>query len=126
MKFLRSLSLPLLAACWSFPAQGAQIIACVVADNLQGNPTYFGMATTVTKLRCEIANKDFFPTLPLLYQQGWRLIQVVGGDHAMSTGNRGPSPLYFLEREDVPPPANGGEQGNSKAGAAVPPKSGKK
>jgi hypothetical protein len=75
----------------------AQILACVVAD-VEGNTSYFGTATTATKLKCELANPDVMPTLAELYAAGWRLIDVLGGDHAIAMGNRGPSPLYLLER----------------------------
>jgi hypothetical protein len=105
---LRLLPLAVLALA---PAQvlGADIVACIVAD-LESNSSYYGMATTVTRLRCEFANKDYYPTLPELYRQGWRLIQVLGGDQALSQGTRGPSPLYLLEREApmAPPVASPG------------------
>ncbi len=57
---------------------GTDIVACIVADT-QNNSSYYGMATTVTRLKCEFTNKDYYPTLPELYRQGWRLIQVLGG-----------------------------------------------
>jgi hypothetical protein len=100
--FLLALA-PLLLSMASHPVSGAnaEVVACVVADTPE-NPAYYGMATTVTQLKCEFTNKDYLPTLGQLYKQGWRLIEVVGGDHALSMGNRGPSPLYFLEREVVP------------------------
>jgi len=101
MTLLRRL-LPLAVAAL-VPQQvlGAEIVACIVADT-PNNSSYYGMATTVTRLRCEFTNKDYFPTLPELYRQGWRLIQVLGGDQALSQGTLGPSPLYLLEREAVP------------------------
>jgi len=82
-------------------ALGADIVACIVADTAN-NSSYYGMATTVTRLKCEFTDKDYYPTLPELYRQGWRLIQILGGDHALSQGTRGPSPLYLLEREAQP------------------------
>jgi hypothetical protein len=105
--------LPLAAlamACASLPALGTDIVACVVATNAANNATYYGAATTVTQLKCEFTNKDYFPTLPELYRQGWRLIQVLGGDQAILKGGQGVSPLYLLERE-----------GNAPAAAAAPP-----
>jgi len=92
---------PALLMLVSSQVLATDIVACVVADT-QNNPSYYGMATTVTRLKCEFANKDYFPTLPDLYRQGWRLIQVLGGDHALSQGTRAPSPLYLLERDTVP------------------------
>ncbi len=83
------------------PAASAEITACVIAG-LQGNPSYYSTATTATRLKCELNAADYYPTLNELYQQGFRLIQVIGGDHAMSLGNGGPSPLYLLERETSP------------------------
>jgi hypothetical protein len=101
-------------------ALGADIVACIVADTAN-NSSYYGMATTVTRLKCEFTDKDYYPTLPELYRQGWRLIQVLGGDHALSQGTRGPSPLYLLEREAPPaPPAVPTAVTPSPAAAAAP------
>ncbi|WP_295882584.1 hypothetical protein [uncultured Thiohalocapsa sp.] len=97
----------LIAGCLS-AQQNHQILACVVAQ-MEGNPTYFGTATTATRLRCEIDNASLRPTLPELYAEGWRLIEVVGGNHAIAMGNRGPSPLYLLERA-VPARKDAGAQ----------------
>lgn len=81
-----------------------QVVGCVVAQ-LEGNTGYYGAATVSTKLKCEFTNPDYFPTLQDLYQQGWRLIAVLGDNHAIAMGGRGPSPLYMLEREVPRPPA---------------------
>ena len=81
---------------------GHQIVACIVAQ-LEGNTSYFGTATTATKLKCEFTNPDYQPTLAELYAQGWRLIEVLGGNHAIAMGNSGPSPLYLLERPVLRP-----------------------
>jgi len=78
-----------------------RITACVVA-NLQGNPSYFGAATTMTRLKCELPDSGVNPTLAELYQQGWRVIEVLGGNHTISLGNNGPSPLYLLEQAILP------------------------
>jgi hypothetical protein len=83
---------------------GTQIVACVVAT-LEGNGSYYGAATTTTKLKCELADPDYFPTLVELYAEGWRLIEVVGGNHAIAMGHQGPSPLYLLERDESGPAA---------------------
>jgi hypothetical protein len=103
------------AACVLFAGGAAaqssyQILACVVAQ-LEGNPAYFGAATGATKLRCEIDNPNIYPTLAELYAEGWRLIEVLGDDHAIAMGNRGPSPLYLLERAapDAVPAQEGAE-----------------
>ena len=92
------LSLSLTLAMLPAAADAAQILACIVAD-VEGNTSYYGTATTATKLKCELPNPDYLPTLADLYRQGWRLIQVLGGNHAIAMGNRGPSPLYLLERD---------------------------
>lgn len=92
-----------------------QIVGCVVAQ-LEGNSGYYGTATTATKLKCEFTNPEYYPTLQELYQQGWRLISVLGDNQAISMGGRGPSPLYLLEREA--PPAS--------AAASAPPEDPKK
>jgi hypothetical protein len=102
--------------------QGADIVACIVADT-QNNSSYYGMATTVTRLKCEFTDKDYYPTLPELYRQGWRLIQVLGGDHALSQGTRGPSPLYLLEREAAPAPPAASAAATPNPPAAAAPKS---
>lgn len=81
-------------------AAGTEVLACVVAP-LEKNPTYFGTATTVTKLKCEITNEDVYPTLPDLYRQGWRLIQVLGAEQAIASQGKGTSPLYLLEHEST-------------------------
>jgi hypothetical protein len=75
-----------------------EITACVVAS-LEGNTSYYGAATTATKLQCEFAEPNEFPTLAALYAAGWRLLEVIGGNHAIAMGHQGPSPLYLLERE---------------------------
>lgn len=93
------------------------IVACVVADTPE-NPQYYGIATVVTRLRCEFVQKDYYPTLAELYQKGWRLIKVVGGDYALAMGNEGPSPLYYLERETPATPQAGPSGGNGQAGTA--------
>jgi hypothetical protein len=90
--------LPAVLAFAALPASGTDIVACVVAA-LPNNPVYNGAATTVTKLQCEFTNKDIYPTLPELYAQGWRLIQILGGDQALAKAGQGPSPLYLLERQ---------------------------
>lgn len=91
-------------ASFSAVASSYQVTACIVADT-KGNPSYFGTATTKTQLKCELGSNAGTPTLIDLYKQGWRLIDIVGGNHAISLGNRGPSPLYLLERE-LKAPAN--------------------
>lgn len=101
---------------------GADIVACIVAET-ENNSSYYGMATTVTRLKCEFASKDYYPTLPELYRQGWRLIQVLGGDHALSQGTRGPSPLYLLEREALPAPSAAAPVLAPSPGAAAAPRS---
>jgi hypothetical protein len=105
----------------SIQALGTDIVACIVAD-VPDNSSYYGMATTLTRLRCEFTNRDYYPTLPELYHQGWRLIQVLGGDQALVQGSRGPSPLYLLEREA--PPGGGADSPISASGGASPPASG--
>lgn len=90
-------------------APAADLVACVVAA-LPNNPTYHGTATTITKLKCEFTRQDYYPTLGELYRQGWRLIEVMGGELALLAGDKAASPLYFLEREQsqTAGPAPGG------------------
>ena len=88
----------------SSPAFATDIVACIVAS-LPNNRTYFGTATTATKLKCEFTNENYFPTLPELYRQGWRVIQVLGAEQAISSAGQGASPLYLLERETQAAPA---------------------
>jgi hypothetical protein len=95
-------------------AMSAQIVACIVAD-LEGNGSYYGTATTVTKLKCEFQATDYYPTLADLYAAGWRLIEVLGGNHAIAMGNRGPSPLYLLERETAAAPDREPDRGAESA-----------
>ncbi len=90
-----------LAAC---PAAAAEIVACVVAP-IPNNPAYYGTSTTITQLKCEFGNKDYYPTIAQLYQQGWRLIEVVqvpGAERGLASGAQAASPLYFFEREKAP------------------------
>ena len=94
---------PLLLLC-AAPAKSADLVACIVAP-IPNNPTYNGMATTITKLKCEFTRNDFYPSLGELYKQGWRLIEVVGGELALAPGNQVASPLYFLELESAPTPS---------------------
>ena len=115
MTRFRSLSLcaaVLLCTAANTQLFAAEIVGCVVAK-LEGNTSYYGTATVFTKLKCEFQNPDYHSTLTELYQRGWRLIEVVGGDHAIAMGNSGPSPLYLLERESSPAPAE------PEAGAAA-------
>jgi hypothetical protein len=101
--FLLSVGLASIA----LPAAGADFVACIVAS-LPNNANYYGNATTTTKLKCEFTNKDYYPTLPELYRQGWRLLEVIGGDLALANrGSSGISPLYLLEREmETTPPSD--------------------
>jgi hypothetical protein len=97
----RPLTAALLALA-AAPAGATDLVACMVAP-LPNNPAYYGMATTITKLKCEFTREDFYPTLGELYRQGWRLIEVVGAEIPPSQGSRAVSPLYFLEREGSAP-----------------------
>jgi len=108
----RLLLLPVLAALMPSEARPADLVACIVAP-IPNNPSYHGMATTVTRLKCEFTREDFYPTLGELYKLGWRLIEVVGGELALSPNNQVASPLYFLEREGDPAGAN--DHGASRA-----------
>lgn len=105
--YQRLLTLLLVSA--PMPSLGADIVACIVAG-VPNNPNYLGTATTVTKLKCEFTNANYYPTLPDLYRQGWRVIEVLGAEQTISRGGQGVSPLYLLEREAVPAAAPAAEE----------------
>jgi hypothetical protein len=95
----------------SVPA--AEMTVCIGHTGIPNNPRYLGyLATTQTRLLCEINRQNYQPTLPDLYADGWRLIQVVGGEQMMAqSGQNLRSPLYYLERETKPqPPAEPAEK----------------
>ena len=83
----------------------AMDIGMCIPGSIEGNPTYYGLMTTNTKLQCELQGelKRRVWTAPELYQQGWRLIDVVGGDATLATGGKGPAPMYMFERAERPP-----------------------
>lgn len=81
--------------------QAAQVTVCTPANDIKSNPTYYGLVSTRTKLKCEVKPANLRPTLPQLYQSGWRLIQVVGGDNSLARGGKKVvPPLYYLEKVD--------------------------
>ncbi len=103
MPNLRSFLLPAFLLLTPPTAKAAELLACVVAG-IPDNPTYNGMATTLTKLKCELPKADYYPTLPELYRQGWRLLQAVRAELTLCQAAQVPSPLYYLEREAAAAP----------------------
>jgi len=89
-------------------AQAAEMTVCIADARIPNNPRYLNyLATTQTRLICEINRDNYRPTLPDLYSEGWRLMQVVGGEQTPpQPGQTARSPLYYLEREaSAHPPA---------------------
>jgi hypothetical protein len=100
------------AAIGTGAGHAAEMTVCVADAGIKNNVLYLGvMATTQTRLICEIDKPNYRPTLRDLYQEGWRLVQVVGADWALAQGQNARSPLYYLERTGAaseagaPPPA---------------------
>ena len=90
----------LAAALGTGVVQAAQLTVCVPAKDVKNSPTYYGIASTRTRLKCEVKPASLRPTLGQLYKDGWRLIQVVGGDNSLARGGKGvAAPLYYLEKE---------------------------
>jgi hypothetical protein len=90
-----------IAAGWAMGAGAgpAEMTVCVVDGAIQNNINYAGLATTKTNLLCELDKPNYRPTLPELYAEGWRLIQVVGGENSVARlGQNVKLPLYYLER----------------------------
>ena len=101
------LFIPLLAASIAASPVGlAADIGVCVKQAVKGNPAYYGLMTTNTKLQCELqaVKQNRVWTAPELYDAGWRLIEVVGGDTTLATQGKGPSPMYIFERENRPEP----------------------
>lgn len=99
---MKSLMRMLVAAAtgWAAAVGGAEMTVCVVDGAIQNNINYAGLATTKTKMLCEFDKPNYRPTLPELYADGWRLIEVVGGENAVARlGQNVKFPLYYLERE---------------------------
>ena len=92
------LSLALLSL--SLPAMAAEVTVCIAAPQ-EKNPLYYGLAITSTQLKCELPLK-YFPTLTQLYRDGWQLVQVVGVTNDLARGAKGPSPVYYLQRDARP------------------------
>lgn len=67
------------------------------------NRTYFGLATTNTRMICEASQPGFRPTLIQLYRNNWRLVEVVDGRNIKS-GDKVVyrPPVFYLEREKPP------------------------
>ncbi len=98
-------------------AQAAEITVCIADATIKNNPLYLGaMATTQTRLICEIDKPNYRPTLRDLYQDGWRLISMAGGERALAqAGESVRSPIYYLARDastgatsEAPRPASPG------------------
>lgn len=86
---------------WAVPAASAgNITVCVIDTAMPKNPTYFGMATTQTVLKCELgAPQAAQTTLAALYKDGWRLVEIVRNGWVLPPGHmQAISPLYYLER----------------------------
>lgn len=80
----------------------AQVTVCVIDTKAEKNPTYYGLATLLTRLKCEIPDtEDKILTLGALYNNGWRLVQVVGEGwlRPMAGKQQALSPIYYMERE---------------------------
>jgi hypothetical protein len=88
---------------WSLSAGAAEVTVCVIDSAIQNNVNYAGLATTKTRMLCELDKPNYRPTLPELYADGWRLIQVIGGENAVARlGQNVKFPLYYLERSSTP------------------------
>lgn len=94
-----ALALPALSAAAQETPPAAEITVCVV-DQAPDTISYFGLATSNTPLTCEHRARDQpSVTLPMLYAEGWRLLQVMGEGWIERPDNRNArSPLYYLER----------------------------
>jgi hypothetical protein len=106
------------AAVWAGATGAAEMTVCVVDGAIQNNINYAGLATTKTRMLCEFDKPNYRPTLPDLYAEGWRLIQVVGGENAVARqGQNVKFPLYYLEREAGAEPRSRPEAPRSQTGA---------
>ena len=86
----------------SLPAGAYELTVCVVDTEGANNPVYHHLPTTATRMSCETGDPVQRPTLPELYAQGWRLIEVVSVPAATKPGAYPPSPAFYLERDSVP------------------------
>ncbi len=76
-----------------------QLTVCIVAGDIKKNPKYYSLPTTKTRLKCEVGNAQYRPTLRDLYRNGWRLIDMQQVDPREAKNKKFPSPLLYLERD---------------------------
>lgn len=101
-----------------------EITACIVDDAIPNNPVYYYLPTTGSKLRCEMDDPDYHPTLQDLYADGWRLVEIVDPKVKLKPGaNTRPSPVVYLERTGAPgtsaPPMTEEPQAEDKKGVGI-------
>lgn len=92
------LLLAVISALFSVNLIAAQITVCIIDAQVANNPQYYHLPNTATQLVCEIPDNTK-QTLATLYQNGWRLIQVVNVDSRYQTkDNAVPSALLYFEK----------------------------
>jgi hypothetical protein len=80
----------------------AEVNVCY-AEQGNANPMYMDLATTQTRFICFGTDKRFRPTFNELYENGWRLAQIVDGKAFKNQkGVQVRVPLYYFERDKKP------------------------
>lgn len=97
------LSLSLLPASFAEISNEAntqyEIAACAVNTKVKNTASYHNLASVNTDIICDIGTNVVTGTLHILYNEGWRLIQVVSVDNRLSTKAKSvPHALMYLER----------------------------
>ncbi len=88
--------------------EAGEVTACIVDDAIPNNPVYYYLPTTGSKLRCEMDDPDYHPTLQDLYADGWRLVEIVDPKVKLKPGaNTRPSPVLYMERSGPGPIGSG-------------------
>jgi len=85
-------------------ASAAEITTCVTDTSIKNNPTFYYFPITVTRLRCDHVRSNTSVTLSDLYQDNWRLIQVIKPILIEQKDKKSAytPPVLYLERTIVP------------------------
>ncbi|KAF3977071.1 MAG: hypothetical protein HFP77_08675 [Methylococcales symbiont of Iophon sp. n. MRB-2018] len=77
-----------------------ELAVCSFDNSIEKNPAYYHLANPQTQILCDIGKNGISGTLSMLYNEGWRLIQVVNIDSRLTTATKSvPHSLMYLERK---------------------------
>ena len=86
-------------------ANAAEITTCIIDTSIKTNPRVYFFPVTSTGLRCDHVKNSASITLAELYNNNWRLLQVINPiEFSQKDKATGYTPvMLYLERTKVPP-----------------------